>query len=566
MLQSVLKSSRSGKLRISCAALVLLGLSSCETFQQAKKNIAQNSDITTAGMSAMESAPKDVAGMTHDQPLILGTEVSSTATEDGKGNALFDQHITLTNAVPLTLDQLVAVVTQQTNVPIQVTTQVDGFLSGVQQGQQGSQMPPLPGQSGTVSAPSLPSVSSSQNQLSVDCNSTLRSCLDQIAAKAGVFWKFENGYVSFYLTDTKIFYVNALPGQSTFNASISNAGSSGGSGGGSGASSGMNGATEQTAGVTGTLDVYKSIDDSINTILAETQSAGGSGTNLNVPTSVAENPSAGQIVVTATPPELAAVAQFMRPLNEDLSKNVMIDLHIYSVQLNSSNNYGLNLNAAFNEVASRYGLTWSGAAPPTIASGGASGSAYILSAPSAGQGGLTTPTSAVVQALATQGNVSLETEGSVIAMNGQQTPLQVSQNKAYIASSSVTNTVNAGSATSLTPGNYTVGFTGTFLPLVRGQEILLQFNANLTQDLGLLTETSNGTTIQLPQTASQSFLQRVALHSGETLVLSGFEQTSDATTNNGVGASWFFLAGGGREATHAKQALVVVIHVEDVGT
>lgn len=562
-------SPRVNKLRARLAVAVVLpalalSLSGCETFRTANANIASTGATASADMQSMASYPQDAAGITHDQPLILGSEVASSTSSDGQSNQLFDQHVGLTTGVDMSLDQIASLITQETNIPVQVSTQVDGFLNGTQSSNSGVPLPGLPGQTGTVTAPNIPTLSAGKNQLSVDCNSSLRSCLDQVAAKAGVFWKYSDGSVQFFLTDTRIYSVNALPGQASMTASISNAGSSGGSSGGS--TSGTSNSTQQTAGITGTIDIYKSIQDSIDTILAETQSAGGSGTNLNVPTSVATDPASGQVIVTATPPELDAVDRYMKPLNQDLAKNVLIDLHIYSVQLNSGNNYGLNLSAAFSEVASRYGLSFTGAAAPALPTGGATASAYILSAPAAGQGGLTTPTQGIVQALATQGNVSLDTEGSVIAMNGQPTPLQVAQNKAYIASSSVNNTVNAGTSTSLTPGQYTVGFTGTFLPMVRGNEILLQFNANLTQDLGLLTQTSNGTEIQLPQTATQSFLQRVAMHSGETLVLSGFEQTSDQTTRNGVGASWFFLAGGGRAAQHAKQALVVVIHVEDVGT
>lgn len=554
------KSMRCRLLAAASMAIIAISLSGCETFKVAQSGISTTNDAATTDMSSMQN----VTGATHDQPLILGDEVSSLSAANSKGGQLFLQHIALTTGVPMSLDQISALITQETNIPVQVASQVDGFLNGSQGGQggQGVPMPPLPGQAANITAPNLPGVSSSQSHLNVDCDSSLHACLDQIAAKAGVFWKNDNGTVVFFLTETKTFDIDALPGQTNITASISNAGSNGSSGGG--ASGGVSNSTQQTASISSHDDVYKSVQDGINTILAETASAGGSGTSLNVPTSVATNPTTGQITVTATPPELKAIANYMGPLNTDLSKNVLIDLHIYSVTLNNANNYGLNLQLAFQQLASRYGLSFSGATPPTISSGGATASAYVLSAPTGGNG-LTTPTQGVVQALATQGNVSLDTEGSVIAMNGQPTPLQVAQNKAYIASSSTTNTVNAGNATSLTPGSYTIGFTGTFLPLVRDGKILLQFNANLTQDLGLVTQTSNGTEIQLPQTATQSFLQRVAMKSGETLVLSGFEQTSDQTQNNGVGASWFWGAGGGRSASHAKQALVVVIHVEDAG-
>jgi type IVB pilus formation R64 PilN family outer membrane protein len=550
----------SGILLVLALALPVGG---CDTFGPATTDISATGAKSAQGIATINGYQPASDDTVHNAPYLLGTEIARDADTDGKDNQIFNLKFPIDTSEPLTLDQFASVITQQSGIPVNVTSQVDGFLNGQQN--VSSSMPPLPGQTGMVNAPQLAGVSPGQNQLNLAWNGDLRGLLNLVASRSGTFWKFDNGTIIFYLTETKTFDINALPGVATMTSSISNAGSSGSSSSGTSAS-GSAGSTSQSAGLTTSLDIYTSIQNSINTILAETTSAGGSGTNLNVPTSVAIDQSAGQVVVTATPPELEAVSKFLSPLNAELGKNVLIDLHVYSVQLNDSNNYGLNLSAAFNNVASRYGLSFSGVQAPTLTTGGGTLSAAILSAPAAGQGGLTTPTSGVVQALATEGNVSLVTDGTVIALNGQPTPLQVAQNKAYLASSSTTSTLNAGTSTTLTPGSYTVGFSGTFQPLIRGDTILLGYSINLTQDLGLETLSASGSEIQLPQTADQSFMQRVALKSGETLVLSGFEQDSDNTTNNGTGASSFFLLGGGRAAGHGKQALVVVIHIEDLGS
>jgi len=548
---------------------LLSGLSGCDTFHNstvAIKNATTDTDSNLAILNGYQGTSVDTV---HDTPFLAGTEISAAQTQDGAGDPLFSKTAILDTSKPLTLDQVASLITQQTGVPVNISSQVEGLLSSSSQNhQQTTLLPSLPGQTGVVSAPQIAGQSPSQNQLNIDYDGPLRGLLNLVASRSGTFWKFADGNIEFYLTDTKVYQINALPGVATMSASISNAGNTGTSSGASGGtnSSTTNGSTSQTAGLTASLDLYTSIEDSVNTILAETQSAGGSGTNLNVPTSVAVNQAAGEIIVTATPPELQSVDNLLTPLNQELAKNVMIDLHIYSVQLSDDNNYGLNLAAAFQDVASRYGLSFSSVQAPSLSTGGGTLSAAILSAPATGQGGLTTTTSGVVQALATQGNVSLVTDGSVLALNGQPTPLQVAQNKAYLASSSTTETSNVGSSTTLTPGSYVVGFQGTFLPLIRGDQILLEYNVNLTQDLGLQTLTASNTEIQLPQTAVQSFMQRVALRSGETLVLSGFDQDSDQTNNTGTGSANFFLLGGGRSVTHSKQALVVVIHVENLGT
>ncbi len=135
----------------------------------------------------------------------------------------------------------------------------------------------------------------------------------------------------------------------------------------------------------------------------------------------------------------------------------------------------------------------------------------------------------------------------------------------YVASSATTQTAQVGSSTSLTPGQFTTGFSGTFLPLVRGHHILLEYTINLTQNLGLQTFTSGTSTVELPNLAMQAFMQRVAINSGQTLVLSGFEQTNSQVNHGGIGNSHFWGLGGGAGAIHDKTALVIVIHVVKLG-
>lgn len=548
-----------------------IGLSGCSTFHEVDSNIKTNNDTISGKLKKFNDQAGVHTVTDHTGPYLLGTMVKTPVS--GKNNALFDQHIVLNTSQPLSIGEFATQITQMTGVPLHVTSQVTGYLSGKADTQQ--YLPGLPGQSGAIVAPSLPNQSTSNSHLSITWNGSLRGLLNLVAARTGTFWRFKDGTVEFFLTETRAFSVNALPGTTKMSADITDAGTTGSSSGGAGGNgAGSTGNTNQSASLNSNLDVYKSIVDGVNTILAQTKSAGGSGTNLRVPTSVAANESTGQVVVTGTPPELQAVADYLKPINQQMAKNVLIDLHVYSVTLSKANNYGLNLNAALQALGQHYGINLQGVAPPTFTSSGQAGSisAAILTPPTNFSGsqnwpdGLQAGTQGLVRALATQGNVSLVTDGSVIALNGQPTPLQVAQTKTYLASASTTNTVNVGSQSTLTPGQYTVGFSGTFLPLIRGNNILLEYTVDLSQDQGLRTISSNGESIEAPQIARQSFMQRVSVKPGQTLVLSGFEQTSDQDNKTGTGSPSFFLLGGGRTAQHQKQALVIVIHVEKLGT
>ncbi|MNJ61198.1 Outer membrane lipoprotein BfpB precursor [compost metagenome] len=63
----------------------------------------------------------------------------------------------------------------------------------------------------------------------------------------------------------------------------------------------------------------------------------------------------------------------------------------------------------------------------------------------------------------------------------------------------------------------------------------------------------------MPEIDNRIFNQTVRLKSGETLVLSGFDQTSEQGTKAGTGESWNFLLGGGVNRTTVRDVIVVMI-------
>ena len=550
-------------------AMLPFALAGCATFHQAHMAISHSSTAVSKYLAKQRGLKGAAVVTTVNTPFLMGMVVH--ISHQNRLPAMFQKTIHLSTNQPLSIGQFATQITQMTGIPIHVASQVTGYLDASVMASEslkmmsGGGLPALPGQSSPLMlSPSLPNMSSSRNALMINWNGTLSGLLNLVAARTGTYWKYQNGKVRFFLTETRAFSVDALPGTTGLTANITNSGTNGSAGGGGG-TTGNSGSTSQAATVATSLDIYKSIISGIQTVLAQSKAASGGGTSVQVPTSVSANESTGQIIVTASPSELRAVAAYLKPVNIEMAKNVMIDVHVYSVQLNQSNNYNLNLNVALNNKG--YGiqsLTQNGTpsnlqGPQTISgpSGQGSLSAGIVTGPVNAQ--------VVATALATQGNVSLVTSGSIIALNGQPTPLQVANMHSYVASSATTQTAQVGSSTSLTPGQFSTGFSGTFLPLVRGHHILLEYTINLTQNLGLQTFTSGTSTVQLPNLAMQAFMQRVSIKSGQTLVLSGFEQTKSQMDRGGIGSAHFWGLGGGAGAVHDKTALVIVIHIVKLG-
>jgi type IVB pilus formation R64 PilN family outer membrane protein len=162
----------------------------------------------------------------------------------------------------------------------------------------------------------------------------------------------------------------------------------------------------------------------------------------------------------------------------------------------------------------------------------------------------------VAQALSQFGNVALQTQGQVLAVNGQPAPIQVANEVNYLASSSLTQAPNVGSTATLTPGTRVVGFTANFLPTVLGDNrILLQYQMQLSSLTALTQVTSGNSSIQTPQISSQSLQQQAFVKDGQSIVLFGFDQNRD-TTDTAMG-----LGNASRAARSERQMIVIVMQV-----
>ena len=532
---------RLGKLSCLCAALVMAG---CSTMNEANQSVDHaKQTIASSDASLRALAPAPVVQSSRDD-WILGAPMVRQVNPGA-----LDQHVEMATAQPMTLSQIAMFITQQTGVAVQIAPSALPKRSGSSGSKSAQRLPGLPGLA-ALTMPSLPGVSKDSSHVVINYSGKLKGLFDLIAAQTHTYWRYSAGEhaVQFFVTETRVFEVNALPGQSTMNASISNSGTGGSaSGGSSGGSQGpsLSGTSTQGAAMNVALDPYKAIENGIKTVLKQ------SGASQSAVTSVSVDPSSGQIIVTASPPELDAVAQYVSAINAQMERNVLVDVRVYSVDLTANSQMSLNLDAALSNITRNLGtVSITGASSAAATAGGTLGASIFSGSFSS---------HSIAQALSAYGHVALVTSGSVIALNGQPAPLQVSKSAGYLAQSTTTTTANVGSQTTLMPGSVISGFSGTFLPLVRGNRILLEYALNLTQNLGFLTVASGGSSIQVPNTSSQTMANKVALKSGDTVVLTGFEQAS-----NSAGASTD-IGDYANKANRERTALVITMHVVNIG-
>lgn len=240
----------------------------------------------------------------------------------------------------------------------------------------------------------------------------------------------------------------------------------------------------------------------------------------------------GTITLTGTPTDIRKVAKFVNEQNIRLSRQVAISVKVLQVNVSDSDQYGLNLSAAFkgNNHITDLGLASPGGLGAEVTN---NLSMTILS----GQWTL----AGAIQALSEQGTTNLITSGTVTTLNNKPAPIQVVKTQNYISEITKTNSGSDGSYYDLstTTEEIETGFTLDVLPrILEHGRLMLMFNLTLSDlielervDLGSGSSTegeTSGQYIQNPIIETRGFTQEVALKSGETLILSGYERVENS--------------------------------------
>ena len=194
----------------------------------------------------------------------------------------------------------------------------------------------------------------------------------------------------------------------------------------------------------------------------------------------------------------------------------------------------------------------------------------------------------VIAAFSSQGKTSLVTSSSVTTLNNKVAPVQITTAQNYVKEVNVTNYNNSSSNDSevdMETDTLNYGFTMEILPRIldHGRLIML-FSMTLSDLLDLETFSSGSrntssssgssgdntdnnndgetTTVQLPKMQSRGFMQEIAMKSGSTLVLTGFEQVSNNINSTGVGKAKMGLLGGSSYNQNKRDVMVILVTPE----
>lgn len=380
----------------------------------------------------------------------------------------------------------------------------------------------------------------------------LSGLLSQVATDLDLLWYYDKSAIVFYETETKTFTLYALGTDVSYQSTVQT----------------DNG---NQVYLESTLKEWDEVESTISSIVGKSDNA-----NFTVSRSL------GTITVTAPPSILARVGDYIARQNKRLSQLVTIDVKVLQVSISNDSAFGLNLAAAINSASglnivanpkNNLGNPETSSMNIAVLSNTVSaitGATHMengTSVPGAytqdqiNNGSLSgiAGSSALIEALAKQGKVSLVTNVGVTTRNNRVAPVNNTKSTGYIKRFESRNFTTVESST-VDQDNLETGFSMQLLPnILENGKILLLFRMSVRELLKMSSQTIGEVTLQLPEVEERSFMQEVIMESGQMLVVSGFEKQTNNDTRYGLGDPDFMLLSGSRETGAKRDVLVVIL-------
>lgn len=359
---------------------------------------------------------------------------------------------------------------------------------------------------------------------SVDYHGPLQGLLDQVASRAGVHWTYKDGTIRFYRVVSRSIPVRSLPGNLTQSGGVQ-------------LSSGMSLTSEVE------LNIWAGIERSVQQMISRQGR-------------VRVDPALGQVLVRDALHNVEGVERYLDGVNRQLARQVSLNVEVLQVSLNNRFQTGID----WNYVRQVTGMgTFSAGALPSVV-GNTANVGFVKNNDDGSVSNL------IIKALESFGRVSTSYSSVINTMNRQPVPLGAINTQTYLKQITPSSTPTATGTVAfgppgLTPGEIVTGFNLTLLPIVLDSNMVLMQCGISISSLRDLTTFSSGTgaaqqTLQQPNVSSFLTLQRMAVRSGDTIVLSGFETESTDSKQNDIKRD---AIPGTRTSARDKNTLVVLI-------
>ena len=383
-------------------------------------------------------------------------------------------------------------------------------------------------------------------RISVYHDGTIRSWLDNLALASGYAYKINDNHISWHRMMTASFDIMAISGSKNHLVGSSSGGGSAGQG--AGGSSGAS--TDEFSNNQGTLSIWQDLTEMLTSLVSEEGTFFVSEANTS-------------ITVKDFPENVRSIASVIDEFNQRLSAQVVLDVQILSVTLEEDRADGIDWNLVKTNTDTTLDFSHGLNESDDIETTTGIPTKFSVIVPD-GSRSYFTGSDVLIEALELQGDVSVVTSPRAVTLNNEVAEIRINLNTTYLASSSTTISDDLFE-TELTPDVAIDGFTMYLLPKidVPNREVYLQLSTTVAELQKLSKIESGRSLIQMPKIQDSKVNTRARLKSGETLLISGYQQYFASSEKSDQFGIDLFGRKHSRSKKHEMMVLLTPIIVDD---
>lgn len=388
-------------------------------------------------------------------------------------------------------------------------------------------------------------------------NLTINEVLDLILSQNNLSYTLENNILKISYLKTKVFNIDYIlsqrKGTGSTNVTLSSTsntptGSTTTTTPTSSTTTGANGPSTANSGIkiTSTDEVvfWNQLDKELRSVINRPE-------DKYVADDPIINKNAGLITVTATQDQLDRLSKYLNKLQEKVKLQVLIDVSLYTVTMNSSKSTGIDWSQLYKLQNANINLSYN--------------SDFNTNSQSVTATGVQLTLDQVVKFLKTQGDVNSISNPKILTLNNQ--PALITAGTEYFYT--IKSTTNTTSTTTTSTENDTISsvFAGLLLDITPeisdNDMITLKVNPSISETTTDMSKTTSATRTTPPDLNRRQLSSVVTVKDGNKIILGGLIQTSNSKANNKIpilgsipGLSYLF---GREEDSKSVQELVMVI-------
>ncbi len=360
---------------------------------------------------------------------------------------------------------------------------------------------------------------------SIDVNDVeLWRALNTLLFPLGYSFKVENKDVIILAAETKTFKVLLPPFRQSFSDTVSNASFNG--------SQSDSTANQKLQDVkVGSKVIVETKLDGID-FWQEIQA--GVGKFISANGSYAVNRAAGVVTVTDTPAVLDKLTGYFLLINQQISRQVLVDVKVVEVRLNQAHSYGVDWSIIQESIKKINNLSLTSNFGSQNITDGAMG-IFSIAGPHPGSGITAAGFNAVTRLLETQGKVEVVSQPKLLLLNNQVGVIQVGTTTAYLDQSQIETLQGGNTIATVSTNQVQEGVTMRLSANLVGENNIYLSLSPVVTTVDQIRQIVSGTTkIEAPKTTTKSLNTVVKAKDGQTIVIGGLITSRIENADSGI--------------------------------